>query len=131
MVGNMHGVFHWNELRARDVEKAKKYYSDLLGWTYEEVKMEEDNSLYYLCKSGDQIVAGMFQMSEAAGFPPDVPSNWLPYIEVDDIDKRLEIAKSEGSEIFFGPMDVKDVGRFAVVLDGAGAVVGLITPVKC
>ena len=27
-----HGNFYWNELMTRDVEKAKKFYGDTIGW---------------------------------------------------------------------------------------------------
>ena len=30
-----HGHFHWNELLTRDVERAKRFYSDTIGWTFE------------------------------------------------------------------------------------------------
>ena len=35
-----HGHFYWNELMTRDAEKAKKFYSTTLGWTFE--PMSED-----------------------------------------------------------------------------------------
>ena len=30
-----HGQFHWNELMTRSVDKAKDFYADTLGWSYE------------------------------------------------------------------------------------------------
>jgi hypothetical protein len=35
-----HGFFHWNELLARDVERAKRFYADTIGWTYLSVPTE-------------------------------------------------------------------------------------------
>ena len=29
-----HGTFYWNELMTRDVEGAKKFYADTIGWSY-------------------------------------------------------------------------------------------------
>jgi predicted enzyme related to lactoylglutathione lyase len=34
-----HGHFHWNELLTKDVERAKRFYSDTIGWTYEGMPM--------------------------------------------------------------------------------------------
>ena len=36
-----HGHFHWNELTTRDIERAKKFYADTLGWTFESMPMPE------------------------------------------------------------------------------------------
>ena len=30
-----HGKFHWNELRTRDAERAKRFYRDTIGWSFE------------------------------------------------------------------------------------------------
>ena len=30
-----HGHFHWNELMTRDVARAKNFYADAMGWTFE------------------------------------------------------------------------------------------------
>ncbi len=127
MGANVSGSFHWNELRVRDVEKTKQFYADVIGWTYEEMPMEQGGT-YCICKSGDQMVAGLFEMNQESGFPDDVPPHWLGYIQVDDVDHCLDVAKGNGSEVFFGPMDVPEVGRFAVLSDAEGAAIGLITP---
>ena len=34
-----HGSFYWNELMTRDAEKAKKFYGDTIGWTFEAMPM--------------------------------------------------------------------------------------------
>ena len=30
-----HGNFYWNELRTRDAERAKRFYEDTIGWSFE------------------------------------------------------------------------------------------------
>ena len=34
-----HGQFHWNELMTRNVEQAKKFYAETMGWTYNAMPM--------------------------------------------------------------------------------------------
>ena len=34
-----HGSFYWNELMARDVEQAKKFYGSTIGWTFDAMPM--------------------------------------------------------------------------------------------
>jgi len=127
---NVHGSFSWNELRTRNMEETRAYYAKLLGWSFEEAPMEGEEPPYYLCKAGDQVVAGMMEMSEKSGFPDEVPAHWLAYIQVDDVDQCLQLAKSENSEIYFGPVDIPGVGRIAVMQDKAGAPIGLVTPAE-
>ncbi len=83
-----HGHFHWNELMTRDAEKAKKFYADTIGWTFDAMPMPNDT--YWIAKVGDTPVAGIFPLSS-----PDfegVPESWMPYLAVDDIDARLKKA---------------------------------------
>ena len=57
-----HGQFHWNELMTRNVEKAKKFYADTIGWTYDAMPMPE-GGVYTLAMSGGMPVAGIFDIS--------------------------------------------------------------------
>src|SRR4029077_14981808 len=38
-MASSHGKFHWNELMTRNVERAKKFYSETLGWTFDSMPM--------------------------------------------------------------------------------------------
>ena len=53
-----HGTFHWNELNTRDTEKAKRFYRETLGWTFDDMPM--DFGTYWVAKAGDKIVGGLF-----------------------------------------------------------------------
>ena len=39
-----HGQFHWNELMTRDVARAKKFYADTLGWSFDSMQIPGDAS---------------------------------------------------------------------------------------
>ena len=43
-----HGTFYWNELMTRDVEGAKKFYADTLGWSYDAMPMPGVGGTYWL-----------------------------------------------------------------------------------
>ena len=47
-----HGTFCWNELMTRDIERAKRFYRDTIGWTFEPMPM--DWGTYWIAKSGDK-----------------------------------------------------------------------------
>ena len=53
-----HGIFHWNELNTRDVEKAKAFYEKAIGWTFDGMPMQ--NGTYWVAKVGDKMVGGIF-----------------------------------------------------------------------
>src|SRR5215831_12587936 len=46
-----HGNFHWNELRTRDVERAKRFYKETVGWTFEAMQTP-DGQPYWVAMAG-------------------------------------------------------------------------------
>ena len=119
-----HGHFHWNELMTRDIERAKKFYADTLGWTYEAIQ-SPDGSTYWVASAEGQP-AGIFDLNgpEYDG----VPESWMAYIAVDDIDTRLRKAAQAGAKVMEEPLDVPGVGRIAILSEPGGAGIGWMTP---
>jgi predicted enzyme related to lactoylglutathione lyase len=119
-----HGVVCWNELNVHDVERAKKFYSQCLGWSFEAMPME--GFTYWIISSKGARVGGMFEMKgpEFEG----VPERWLTYIGVDDVDARLQKAKAAGATICKDAFDIPGVGRMAVLQEPGGAFVAWMTP---
>jgi uncharacterized protein len=120
-----HGRFHWNELLARDVTAAKKFYADTIGWTYDGMPMP-DGQTYWVAKMGDQPVAGIFDIS-GPGYQ-GVPDGWMPYLGVDDVEVRAKKAVAAGARIVKPAFDVPGVGRIVILMEPGGAGVGWITP---
>jgi uncharacterized protein len=121
-----HGQFHWNELMTRNVEKAKKFYADTMGWTYDAMPMPEGRT-YTLAMSGGMPVAGIFDISGPDY--NDVPESWMPYIAVDNVDERAKGAAKAGAKIMKPAFDVPGVGRIVILEEPGGAGVGWMTPV--
>jgi predicted enzyme related to lactoylglutathione lyase len=123
-----HGSFHWNELMTRDVTRAKQFYSDTIGWTFEGMPMAHEGGRIYWCAFLDgQPVAGMFELAS-----PDfdgVPEGWMPYLAVDDVDARAEKAVKAGAQLMRPIFDVPEVGRIAILREPGGAGIGWMTPV--
>lgn len=110
----------------RDVEGAQALYAQSMGWTFEQMPMP-DGTLYHLCKSGEVMVGGMFDISKNPQFD-QMPTGWMAYIAVDDVDAALEKAKAHGAMVLGEPFDVQGVGRIAMVRQPDGAMVGWMTP---
>jgi len=121
-----HGTFYWNELNTHDAEAAKTFYGETLGWTFE--GMPTPAGTYWIARAGETMVGGIFPM-EAPHFAT-VPDHWLSYIAVDDVDARLKKITGAGGQVAREPMDIPDVGRFALVKDATGAMIAFITPVS-
>ena len=122
-----HGTFYWNELMTHDVESAKKFYADTLGWSFDAMPMPGGGT-YWVAKVGDRPVGGLFDISSPEY--KDVPESWMSYIAVDDVDARLKKAVSAGAQVMKPPFDVPGVGRIAVLMEPGGAGIGWMTPAR-
>ena len=122
-----HGKFYWNELTTRDPERAKKFYADTLGWSFDAMPMGE-GATYWIAKVGDEPVGGMFDI-RGHEFEK-VPESWMAYIAVDDVDARAAKAVKAGAKIMKPAFDVPGVGRIAMLLEPGGAAIGWMTPLN-
>jgi predicted enzyme related to lactoylglutathione lyase len=120
-----HGHFHWNELVTRDVEKAKKFYGETIGWTFEGMPMPDGT--YWVAKMGEQPVGGLFPIAGPQW--EGVPEHWMSYLAVDDVDARVKKATAAGAKLMRPAFDIPGVGRIAILTEPGGAGVGWITPV--
>jgi predicted enzyme related to lactoylglutathione lyase len=119
-----HGTFYWNELNTHDAEKAKKFYSETLGWTFDGMPMPDGT--YWVAKMGDTPVGGVFTMSDPMF--KDMPEHWFAYIAVDDLPARLKKLTAAGGKVMREPFDVPGVGVIAIVQAPTGAAMGWMTP---
>jgi uncharacterized protein len=120
-----HGLFHWNELMTRNVEGAKKFYADTLGWTFEAMPMDGGGA-YWIAQADGTPAAGLFDISGPEF--KDVPESWMPYIAVDDVDARVRKATKAGAKVMKSAFEVPGVGRIVMLLEPGGAGVGWMTP---
>jgi predicted enzyme related to lactoylglutathione lyase len=121
-----HGHFHWNELMTRDVERAKQFYADTLGWSYNTMPMPDGGS-YTLAMVDDEPVAGIFDINDPEY--KDVAEAWMAYIAVDNVDARVRKATRAGAKVMKPAFDVPDVGRIVILTEPGGAAIGWMTPV--
>ena len=114
------GTFCWLELGTSDGEAAKKFYTELFGWTFEDHPMGP-GMVYTMLKQDGKDVGALYQLNEemkSAGVPP----HWMSYVAVASADESAAKAKEAGATLMKEPFDVMDVGRMAVVQDPTGAV---------
>lgn len=114
------GRFMWHDLVTNDVEGAKKFYTELLGWGIDTWKPGEMD--YPMIMANDQAHGGFRDPGQ------EVPSHWVGYVIVEDVDKTVKKAQKAGATIHREPFDVQEVGRIAVIGDPQGAIIAPMTP---
>jgi predicted enzyme related to lactoylglutathione lyase len=115
-----HGAFTWFELATTDVDGAKKFYSELLGWDF--TSMGPDMGDYEVINLNGIGIGGIIPKQEMAP-----TSMWGTVIAVNDVEASTEKAQQLGGNIIVPPTDIPTVGRFSMVQDPQGAVFSIIT----
>jgi len=120
---NAPNSFGWAELTARGVDKALPFYQSVFGWTVRTSDMGEGKPPYHEFQLDGESVAGAQDLDPMV--PPEVPSYWLAYFEVADVDSTFATATGSGAKAMVPPMDFPG-GRFAILTDPQGATFGLL-----
>jgi len=118
------GTFCWVELATTDAAAAKKFYTELFGWTFQDNPVGPD-MIYTMLQLDGKDVGALFQLGEEM---KGVPPNWLSYVSIANADEAAAKAKDLGATFFKEPFDVMTVGRMAVVKDPTGAAFALWQP---
>ncbi len=114
----------WAELHLRGIEKTVPFYKKVFGWGENKSQMSEGQDGQYtdFQLKGDSIAGGM-EMNPMV--PAEVPSYWMVYFNVDDVDKAFKKAMEGGDKEMLAPQNMPG-GRFAIVSDPQGAAFGLL-----
>lgn len=106
----------WNELDTRDPDAGVAFYGEVFGW---EATTHDTGAMPYTeWKLDGEPIAGMMPMPPMV--PPEVPSYWLCYFAVADVDAVEQQAVELGGTVLVPQMEVAQ-GRFSVIADPAQA----------
>ena len=114
------GTFVWHENVSSDPQRAQDFYTQLFGWEIESFKSGDFD--YPMISANGQTHGGFPTVPE--GTPP----HWAGNVNVESVDETVKKAESAGGKLMAGPMDIPDVGRYAVVGDPQGAVLAVFQP---
>lgn len=118
-----HGMFCWPELSAHDWPRAKEFYCKLFGWEADDQPI--GNDMYYsMLTLPDETIGAMYPMGEEQK-SAQIPTHWLCYASVDNVDECMAKAARLGAKIVAPAMDVGDAGRMGIISDPQGASIGL------
>jgi predicted enzyme related to lactoylglutathione lyase len=104
----------WIDYGAADVEGAKAFYAEVLGWTYEGGDDPEYGG-YMTCQTKGLAAAGMAPQQD-----PNDPPKWMTYFASDDLDATAKRITEAGGTLLFEPMDVGPMGRMVIARDPEG-----------
>ncbi|MEV7002968.1 VOC family protein [Streptomyces sp. NPDC093982] len=112
----------WADAMFTDVEAAKTFYGDVLGWTFGEASSEYGN--YTQAYFNGQAVAAVVPPMPGT----EAPSQWCLYLASQDADVTAEKIKAAGGELMMEPMQVGSYGTMAIAQEPSGAVFGVWQP---
>ncbi|MGW0150337.1 VOC family protein [Streptomyces sp. NPDC003333] len=112
----------WADAMFTDLEGAKTFYGDVLGWTFGESTSEYGN-----------YTQAYVQGKAAAAVVPPMPgqegqSQWCLYFATADAAATAGRIRENGGEILMEPMAVGDFGTMCLAREPGGAVFGLWQP---
>lgn len=104
------------ELQTRDLATAKAFYAALFEWRLDDIP----GMKYTMVEVGEGTGGGMMQVKE-----PKLSSQWIPFIQVDDVHGTTERVRTLGGTILQGPAEIPGYGWYGVVADPTGATFGI------
>jgi predicted enzyme related to lactoylglutathione lyase len=120
------GEVSWNQLVAANPSAAAAFYSKLFGWqpaSFVPPGMPAGTAPFTLFKTDPQMMGGVAGMVQ--GQHPENPSQWIPYVVVDNLEAALDKAVQLGAKARVQVKSIGELGRIAVIQDPQGATIGL------
>jgi predicted enzyme related to lactoylglutathione lyase len=112
------GIPCWVDLQTSDQAAAKRFYTALFGWGYDEQPMGDD-AVYAMSTIRGKHAAAIAPLPPQQGIPP----HWNTYVASADVDATTDRVSGAGGSVVMPPMDVMDAGRMAVIQDPTGAMI--------
>jgi len=110
-------LIHW-ELMVGDVEKAKRFYGAVFGWTFQAAGPE-----YTMIDTGGTPGGGLLAK------PPGAPTAAInDYFQVDDIEATLRQVVEAGGVVTVPRTEIPGIGWIAMFLDPDRISIGLLQP---
>ena len=116
-------AFAWAELSSRGLEKAIPFYGSVFGWSPKTSPATAEAPAYTEFQLDGVSIAGAMEMNPMA--PAEMPSYWMAYLGVEDVNGSFKRALDLGAQEMLAPQDFPG-GRFAILSDPQGAAFGLL-----
>lgn len=113
----------WADLNTPDLDGARRFYSGVFGWTFDEPVAEF--GYYTTARLHGKSVVGM-----APKMPGQehLPSAWSVYLKTSDADALARKITEAGGTLVVPPMEIPGQGRMLFGIDSTGAAFGAWEP---
>jgi len=118
------GKIGWIDMTVENAEKIRDFYATVVGLKPEDVSMGDYADYNMTMPANGEPVAGV---CHARGSNADLPSGWLIYFVVEDVDQSAKACCDTGGKIVVEPRGLAG-GRFCVIEDPNGAASALYQP---
>src|ERR671928_736843 len=115
------------EIPADDVERAKKFYTDLFGWNIEKMPSTDNNSKLTSAATGQPIEYWIITTTDDKGNKASIGGGMMKrqmpehhitnYIGVDSVDEYSSKVEKLGGKVFAAKHTVPGMGYFALCSD--------------
>lgn len=116
------GSIGWIDLTVPDAAQLRDFYAIVTGWLPSGVDMGGYSDFNMNSPETGEPMAGICHAREANA---ELPSQWLIYITVEDVDQSAARSRELGGTVLVGPKEMNGYGRYCVIRDPAGAVAAL------
>lgn len=120
------GYIRWLDLTVPDATALRDFYRAVVGWSVQEVEMQEGAERYAdfsLLDASGRPAAGV---CHARGSNGDLPPVWLIYLPVGDLNESLRRVHQEGGKVLKATQSSDGQYGYAVVQDPVGASFALL-----
>lgn len=118
------GTIGWIDLTVSDAEQVRDFYQAVVGWTASLVNMGDYEDYSMNAPEDGEPIAGV---CHALGGNADLPSTWMIYIVVDDLEHSMERCQELGGTVVVQPRQMGKA-RYCVIRDPGGATCSLYQP---
>jgi uncharacterized protein len=118
------------EIPADNVDRAKKFYHALLGWTIAPTKSMGDPAKMKAMQYQDVVTGDKKEGTLGMGgmYKRQMTEQIMNYVMVDDLDKVMAKVEKLGGKIAVPKMEIKGVGWTVIIQDTEGNALGLWQP---
>ncbi len=116
------GSIGWTDLTVDNAEEIRNFYSEVVGWKADPIDMGGYNDFNMTQPASGEAVAGV---CHARGGNTGLPTQWIMYVTVEDIESSADRCKQLGGKVLTGPTGSAGKDRTCVIQDPAGAVIAL------
>ncbi len=115
------GVFKWIDLSVENADQVRDFYGKVVGWTSQGLSMGDYEDYMIMDSEGNPVSGICFKK----GANSKIPSQWLNYVTVEDLESSVQSCTELGGKIIDGPRG-EGAHRFVVIQDPAGAYLALM-----